>query len=379
MGETKQAMLKRVKEEYSGTSSKANQHIVKDKKGEDIAFSKQADLPELPVLYVQNCESCNIQIHSSVTLVKLLIEGCKQCVVNLEGTVSTETLELWSSEACSVLFRTPVKTVQLDLSKGVTLQFAKKENFGSVVQAGVRGLHVLFGDAPMYNDHTDYDKLKESHPDINDQTDQFISRIVDGKYLTERIVRLKNDFPTTEREQKDFEREASEKNKVMEDMANKMLGANLDASQQAQLQEKVNALGGGEGGIATDKDRAEFKKKLGNEAFKNGEALQAAAFYTEAIVLDDSNHVLYSNRAACFLQTGHYQKALDDCDRCVSLNSGFVKGHFRRGLALNALELFKDACGSFSRALELDPKNGPAKASLQMSEMKLQKQMKAQG
>jgi len=43
---------------------------------------------------------------------------------------------------------------------------------------------------------------------------------------------------------------------------------------------------------------AEALKTLGNEAFKNNDFVKAIEHFTEAIGIDGTNHVLYSNRSA---------------------------------------------------------------------------------
>jgi tetratricopeptide (TPR) repeat protein len=88
-------------------------------------------------------------------------------------------------------------------------------------------------------------------------------------------------------------------------------------------------------------------------------------------------HACFSNRAACFLKLGQLEKALQDADSCVATApAGFVKGHFRRGLALHAMGQYNEALPSLGKALRLeDPKNkvaskqnrGCARRSLSLS------------
>ena len=85
---------------------------------------------------------------------------------------------------------------------------------------------------------------------------------------------------------------------------------------------------------------------------------------------DPANHVCYSNRAACFLQTGHYDNALRDAEACLERDPKFVKGLFRKGLALGALERHGEAAAAFGAALDLDPKSAQIKSSLTMAQMK---------
>lgn len=49
----------------------------------------------------------------------------------------------------------------------------------------------------------------------------------------------------------------------------------------------------------------------------------------------------------------HWQpeKALEDANACVKLEESFVKGHFRKGVALIALERFDEVCSYHARVL----------------------------
>ncbi|KAK3277741.1 hypothetical protein CYMTET_14267 [Cymbomonas tetramitiformis] len=379
MGESKREMLKRVKEEYEGTSSKANQFLVEHLESTTKTFS-QKDLPELPVLHLKNNKNCELIIPEETKIVKLLVEDCHNCTVTLNGKVATEVAEVWSCNDTTVILCSAVKTLQVDLCKELTVKFSLKSNFGSLVQAGIYGLHLRFADSPSEDMDTDFTALKEQYPDINDQTDQFITRLIDGVLCTEQIVRLKNEFPTTMREQNAFEQEQTKNAEAMEDAVRQMLGSSIGEqvanSDQRKLEELAEAVSGDKGGIATKEDRADYKKNQGNDAFKAGNHLQATVFYTEAIVLTPDNHIVYSNRCACFLKTGEYGKALQDAEKSLELDPSFVKGHFRKGLSLSALERYDEAGQCFAKTLELDPKNKDAKNSLQMVQMKHARKMR---
>ncbi|CAM8911793.1 unnamed protein product [Rhodiola kirilowii] len=101
---------------------------------------------------------------------------------------------------------------------------------------------------------------------------------------------------------------------------------------------------------------ASFKDK-GNELFKAGNYLKAAATYTQAIKLDPSNATLYSNRAAAFLNLVKLNKALADAETAITLNPQWEKGYFRKGCVLEAMEKFDDALAAFKKALQLNPQS----------------------
>jgi len=100
-------------------------------------------------------------------------------------------VELWASERCKLHVEVSLGTLQLDLSKDIEVYYAKTEHLGQVVQAGMRGLRVNFGDAPHQALETGVHVLAEQHPGANleDLTTQFITRVVKGEVLTEEIIR----------------------------------------------------------------------------------------------------------------------------------------------------------------------------------------------
>ncbi len=72
--------------------------------------------------------------------------------------------------------------------------------------------------------------------------------------------------------------------------------------------------------------QAEIKKVQGNSAFAKKDFFAAIQHFSEAIELDPSNHVYYSNRSACFAEMGRFVEAKVDGERCIAINPAFVKG-----------------------------------------------------
>lgn len=81
----------------------------------------------------------------------------------------------------------------------------------------------------------------------------------------------------------------------------------------------------------------ELKSKA-NAAFATGKNDEAIDLYTQAIALDEKNHVLYSNRSAAYAKSTKYEEALKDAEQCVALKPDFVKVDFCR-----------QSCGKFHR------------------------------
>ncbi|KAI3993107.1 hypothetical protein MKX01_009850 [Papaver californicum] len=98
-------------------------------------------------------------------------------------------------------------------------------------------------------------------------------------------------------------------------------------------------------------------KDQGNEFFKAGNYLKAAAIYTQAIKKDPSNATLYSNRAAAFLNLVKLSKALADAETTITLNPQWDKGYFRKGCVLEAMERYDDAIAALQIALQYNPQS----------------------
>lgn len=98
-------------------------------------------------------------------------------------------------------------------------------------------------------------------------------------------------------------------------------------------------------------------KTQGNKVFQNGENVKAAKFYSLAIHLDNTNHVYFSNRAACYFNQRAYEQAYFDAARCVEIDPKFVRGYLRKSATCLALERFDEAMEAASEGLKLDPSN----------------------
>jgi stress-induced-phosphoprotein 1 len=100
-------------------------------------------------------------------------------------------------------------------------------------------------------------------------------------------------------------------------------------------------------------------KDLGNAAMQSGNLTEAIEKYTEAIRLDGTSHVYYSNRSAAYLKKGDANNALEDAKSCLGLNPDFSKGYSRKGAALHALKRYNDAIAAYEEGLSKFP-NDPA-------------------
>ncbi|CAK8676814.1 unnamed protein product [Clavelina lepadiformis] len=102
------------------------------------------------------------------------------------------------------------------------------------------------------------------------------------------------------------------------------------------------------------------EKKKGNDFYNAGKYPEALKCYNEAIKRNPDNATLYSNRAACYMKLLEFRLALKDCDECVQKDPNFIKGHIRKGGALEAMKEFSRAVDAYQKALEVDPNNSEA-------------------
>lgn len=84
-------------------------------------------------------------------------------------------------------------------------------------------------------------------------------------------------------------------------------------------------------------------KSNGNECFKNRQFELALEFYSKALDVSPSNHVILSNRSLTFYKLERYDAALSEANQCIKANKIWAKGYIRKATALNALGKHKEA------------------------------------
>uniref|UniRef100_A0A8C1ZC21 RING-type E3 ubiquitin transferase n=1 Tax=Cyprinus carpio TaxID=7962 RepID=A0A8C1ZC21_CYPCA len=102
--------------------------------------------------------------------------------------------------------------------------------------------------------------------------------------------------------------------------------------------------------------KSEDMKNKGNEQFQKKKYDLALKWSTKAIKYHPCNHILYGNRALCYIRSEKYLKALGDGKRAIILQPDWAKGHYRfcdalfylgeHQKALTANRVAQDACGA---------------------------------
>jgi len=106
---------------------------------------------------------------------------------------------------------------------------------------------------------------------------------------------------------------------------------------------------------------AVLKKQEGNAAFSAKDYEKALTLYTEAIELDPSSHVLYSNRSAAHCALKNFKGAEEDAANCIKLaadnNTIFIKGYYRLANAQLDQGNHDNAMKTVRAGLKIDSQN----------------------
>ncbi|KAG5504505.1 hypothetical protein JKF63_04957 [Porcisia hertigi] len=138
-----------------------------------------------------------------------------------------------------------------------------------------------------------------------------------------------------------------------------------EAVRQQQQQQQARA-GNTNGYVAADP--IQQAKNKGNELFQSGLFSEAVAAYTVGIDFDSASattHVLYANRAMCYLKLGQWIAAEKDATTCVHMNTGYAKAYYRRAIARKHLGKLREARTDLEAVLALAPKDSSAQQEME--------------
>eukprot|EP00042_Codosiga_hollandica_P056623 m.819433 g.819433 ORF g.819433 m.819433 type:complete len:617 (+) comp59392_c0_seq2:1050-2900(+) len=116
---------------------------------------------------------------------------------------------------------------------------------------------------------------------------------------------------------------------------------------------------------------ADALKDLGNKAFSAKDFNAAIKHFTDAIALDGSNHVLYSNRSASHASLNNFDQALHDANKTIELKPDWAKGYGRKGAALFGQGDHEAARDAYKEGLKLDPTNAQLREGLNAADQAL--------
>ncbi|KAJ2966680.1 hypothetical protein NUW58_g10607 [Xylaria curta] len=100
--------------------------------------------------------------------------------------------------------------------------------------------------------------------------------------------------------------------------------------------------------MARDTEKSTKLKEEGNDYFKIGNFVAAEGLYSKAIIADDANPSLYTNRAMSRIKLNLFESASTDCDTCLKLSGPNMKAYYILSQCLLALH---DPDGALENAL----------------------------
>ncbi|KAJ9150445.1 Heat shock protein sti1 [Pleurostoma richardsiae] len=109
---------------------------------------------------------------------------------------------------------------------------------------------------------------------------------------------------------------------------------------------------------------ADELKALGNKAIAEKRFDEAIDKFTQAITIDPTNHILYSNRSAAYASKKDWNNALKDAEKTTELKPDWPKGWGRKGAAYYGKGDLVGAHDAYEEGLKLDPNNAGIKNDL---------------
>lgn len=98
---------------------------------------------------------------------------------------------------------------------------------------------------------------------------------------------------------------------------------------------------------------AEQLKSQGNASFKAGDYTNAESLYTQAILKNPANPLLFTNRANARLKLSAWEGVIDDCIRSIELHKENMKAYFYLAQAQLAINHPNEALSSALMAYDL--------------------------
>ena len=167
----------------------------------------------------------------------------------------------------------------------------------------------------------------------------------------------------------------------------RLLARRGDATQaEAELATLVDAHAAGEAWTKPPEAQAGFEraaealaglraareaKAEGNKAYGAAQYERAITAYTAALAADAEGFLapmLLGNRSQAHAKLGEHYKALEDCHRAIAIDKGAIKMRLRRAACRLELGQPDDAVDDYEAVLELDPENATAVAGLERAE-----------
>eukprot|EP00548_Thalassiothrix_antarctica_P007242 CAMPEP_0194132618 /NCGR_PEP_ID=MMETSP0152-20130528/3040_1 /TAXON_ID=1049557 /ORGANISM="Thalassiothrix antarctica, Strain L6-D1" /LENGTH=543 /DNA_ID=CAMNT_0038827727 /DNA_START=49 /DNA_END=1680 /DNA_ORIENTATION=+ len=389
-------------------SNKNNEKKYNDDAENDVQEKPQQErtIYGLIKLFISNVHNCTIVVRCKIISGTVELSHCSNVTIKLEKETTVPTSQANLCENLSIQFYDTPSGLKGNLP-GKSKLFWGDDKDDRIFHAGIKGMKVAIFRDGFLETECSCDYTKDAAEVIGNATKeeyQFITSVMDGSLQTEKVVRNgsatgKNARAMTQRELDIEKMRRDEAAKIVVAKAEDMIkiigkdGREVPKKNQI-IQDKEKKKDEKNEEIYTSMSKSEIDsivagceqdKKRGNEAFSAGEYGQAILHYT--LVLDKAEelpdkgetgdgqlfprHIIFSNRSAAFLKLGAHEKALDDGIKAEKLNPTYVKGVFRKGLALHAMGRYQEAIQALAAANKVEPKNKQIKQALQFAEVRM--------
>lgn len=364
--------------------------------------------------FISNVHNCTIIVKCKIISGTLELSHCKNVLVSIQGEATVATLQADLCENITIDFRDAPSNKNMQILPGQKKIYWGEDKDDRIFHAGVKSMRVRIFRDDFLETETVADYIKDGAEKIGNATPeemQFVTSVVDGELMTEKVVRSgsstgKNVRAMTQREL-EAEKEKREKAAAMAiEKAEEIIQfkeknprnsksevtKNVVAEKEKEVEEDVQEI---YASMTTDQikeivDECEQNKTRGNEAFQAGEYGQAILLYSlaldKAAELPDAaekgkkqlfrRDLTLSNRAACFLKLGQHEKALADTEQAQKIEPTNIKAIFRRGLALHAMGRYEEALPILAEAHKMEPQNKQIKQALQFAEVRMTQEMR---
>lgn len=359
-------------------------------------------------LFISNVHNCTIVVRCKIISGTVEMSHCSNVTLKVEKEATVATLQADLCEEISIEYHDAPSGKNTNLP-GQPKLFWGDDSDDRVFHAGVKQMRVAVYRDGFVETERMCDYIQDGAVAVGNATPeeyQFVTSVVDKEVVTEKVIRHgattgTNARAMTQREL-DREQELREKAASMaiakaEEMI-KIIGKDgkeiakkevVETKPKEEVTEEVYTSMS-----KTDIDgivaECEQNKTRGNEAFAAGEYGQAVLLYTLALDKADElpdqekegakqlfpRHIVLSNRSAAFLKLGDHEKALADGTKAHEVEPAYIKGVFRKGLALHAMGRYQEAIQSLAAAHKIEPKNKQIKQALQFSEVRMTQEMR---
>ena len=374
-------------------------------------------------LSLSNLNNCAVSVKCKVITGLLEISHCKNVTVKICKSTTVVTVQADLCQNINIEFHDAPSGKGIH-PEGHTTIFWGEDKDDRIFHAGVENLSVKTIRDGFVDLETVADYKKDGAKKVGNATAeevQFVTSVLDGELVTEKVLRPGSQTGTTVtgavggdagsgarsmtgREMKEVKKRKEQMRKTLDDKLGGIKIVDKEGNEVQPVAEKNGEekndneddieevyAGMTKSDIDAIVQDCEGQKAKGNESFVAGEYAQAILLYTLALDRaaelpdsDDGNskkqlfprHVVLSNRSTSFMKLGHHDKALKDATAAVNLEPTYVKGVFRKGLALHAMGRYQEAIAPLAAASKIEPKNKQIKQALQFAEVRMHQEMR---